>query len=60
MNDVKSYPQLNLRLSPDLKEWIQIQAIKDRRSVTTWLTMLIERERAAVNESGHTTGNLGG
>lgn len=60
MNDVRSYPQINLRLHPDLKEWVQIQAIKERRSVTSLITLLIEKERAAKNENGHATGNLGG
>lgn len=62
MNDVRSYPQINLRLHPDLRHWVQTKALSDRRSVNTWLTMLIEREqqRESQNENGHATGNLGG
>ncbi|WP_250440074.1 hypothetical protein [Delftia tsuruhatensis] len=38
-----------LRLEPELKAWVIEQAKKDRRSVNSWLTLLIEKAK----ESGH-------
>ncbi len=39
-----------LRLPPDLKEWVDEQAKKDRRSVNSWLTILIEQTKEAQHE----------
>ena len=33
---------IGLRLPPDLKAWVAEQAKKERRSVNSWLTLLIE------------------
>lgn len=41
---------LGLRLPPDLKEWVAEQAKKERRSVNSWLTLLLERKREAEHE----------
>lgn len=41
---------LGLRLPPELKEWVAEQAKKERRSVNSWLTLLIERKREAEYE----------
>lgn len=38
---------LGLRLSPELKHWVAEQAKKERRSVNSWLTLLIERKKEA-------------
>ncbi len=38
---------LGLRLSPELKAWVAQQAKKERRSVNTWLTLLIEQKKEA-------------
>lgn len=42
-------PPLGLRLPPDLKEWVTEQAKKDRRSVNSWLTVLIAKKKDAQN-----------
>lgn len=34
-----------LRLPPDLKAWVAEQAKRDRRSVNSWLTLLIEQKK---------------
>lgn len=36
---------LGLRLPRELKDWVVEQARKDRRSVNSWLTLLIEQKR---------------
>lgn len=36
-----------LRLPPDLKAWVEEEAKKDRRSVNSWLTILIEQKKEA-------------
>lgn len=38
-----------LRLPADLKTWVADQAKKERRSVNSWLTLLVEQKRAAGN-----------
>lgn len=38
---------IGLRLPPDLKAWVAEQAKKDRRSVNSWLTLLIEQKKEA-------------
>lgn len=38
---------LGLRLPPELKEWVAEQAKKERRSVNSWLTLLIEKKKEA-------------
>ncbi len=38
-------PPLGLRLPPDLKEWVAKQAKKERRSINSWLTILIEQKK---------------
>ncbi|MGN1057175.1 MAG: Arc family DNA-binding protein [Comamonas sp.] len=39
-----------LRLPLELKTWVEEQAKKDRRSVNSWLTLLIEEKRNAKHE----------
>lgn len=39
-----------LRLPPELKSWVEEQARQDRRSVNSWLTLLIEEKRNAQHE----------
>ena len=36
---------LGLRLPPDLKAWVMEQAKKERRSVNSWLTILVEQKK---------------
>lgn len=43
-------PPLGLRLPPDLKAWVADQAKKERRSVNSWLTLLIEQRKEAQHE----------
>lgn len=45
-----SIKPFGLRLPPELKEWVTEQAKKDRRSVNSWLTILIEEKREANHE----------
>lgn len=45
MNDVKNYPQINLRIAPEIKEWVQAQAKAEDRSVNYWLSRLIEKAK---------------
>lgn len=45
MNDVKNHPQINIRLAPELKNWVHEQAKYDHRSVNNWLTHLIEQAK---------------
>lgn len=40
-----------LRLPPELKAWVEEQAQQDRRSVNSWLTLLIERQKEAKHAS---------
>ena len=42
---------LGLRLPPDLKAWVSEQARRERRSVNSWLTVLVEERRNAQNTS---------
>lgn len=39
-----------LRLPPDLKDWVAEQAKKERRSVNSWLTLLIEQKKEGKHE----------
>lgn len=34
-----------LRLPPNLREWVEEQAKKERRSINSWLTILIEQKK---------------
>lgn len=43
-------PPLGIRLPPDLKAWVSEQAKKERRSVNSWLTVLLEEKRNAQHE----------
>lgn len=43
-------PPLGIRLPPDLKAWVSEQAKRERRSVNSWLTVLIEEKRNAQHE----------
>ncbi len=36
---------LGIRIPPDLKAWVTEQAKKERRSVNSWLTLLIENAK---------------
>ena len=38
---------IGLRLPPELKAWVVEQAKRERRSVNSWLTLLIERKKEA-------------
>lgn len=43
-------PPIGLRLEPGLKAWVAEQAKKERRSVNSWLTILIEQKKEAQHE----------
>lgn len=47
---VGKIPPFGLRLAPELKAWVEEQAKKDRRSVNSWLTLLIEEKKEAQHE----------
>ena len=47
----KQVPPTAVRLPPELKAWVKEQADKDRRSVSSWIQVLIEAKK----EAGHAT-----
>ena len=47
----KQVPPTAVRLSPELKAWVKEQADKDRRSVSSWIQVLIEAKK----EQSHAT-----
>lgn len=47
---IGSVKPFGLRLPPDLKAWVEEEAKKDRRSVNSWLTLLIEKKKEARHE----------
>lgn len=47
---IGSIKPFGLRLPPDLKAWVEEEAKKDRRSVNSWLTILIEQKKEASHE----------
>lgn len=42
---------IGLRLPPDLKAWVASEAQKERRSVNSWLTLLIEKKKESQHGS---------
>ena len=42
----KKVKQLNVRVETSLLEWLKNQAIKERRSITEQLNLIIEKEKA--------------
>ena len=43
----KQVPPTAVRLPPELKAWVKEQADKDRRSVSSWIQVLIEAKKEA-------------
>ena len=43
----KTIAPFGLRLPPELKEWVIAQAKKERRSVNSWLILLVEQKKEA-------------
>ena len=41
----KQVPPTAVRLPPELKAWVKEQADKDRRSVSSWIQVLIEAKK---------------
>ena len=51
---VKTNPQINFRLEPELAQWLKQYAKQNRRSITTVLTILIEQEKNRVSQPTQT------
>ncbi|WP_080757916.1 toxin-antitoxin system HicB family antitoxin [Comamonas testosteroni] len=47
---IGSIKPFGLRLPPELKKWVEEQAKKDRRSVNSWITLLIEQRQESQHE----------
>lgn len=50
---------LGLRLPAELKEWVTEQAKKERRSVNSWLIVLIESAQRAEKENAPAAATVG-
>lgn len=44
---IRKNAPIGLRLPPELRAWVVEQAKRERRSVNSWLTLLLERKKEA-------------
>lgn len=52
----REMPQMKVRLSPELKEWLARQAICNRRSINAEIVLRLEMSQAKENASLAATG----
>ena len=59
MSNSKGIDPFGLRMPPDIKAWVQVEAKKERMSMNSWLLRLIEKARDAEKGNAPTVAAVG-